>query len=946
MEEPAKTAISGFALTSANYEAALGLLKRRFGKKENIQKAHINELMKVAPVPSAQDTAKLRKLHDIVETHHRGLQPLKVEPTTYSAIVVLAIVEKLPESVRLAITRGKKLSTKWSMEELLKELLTEVELREEHSYVPERKNDEKTDGKKKRSWHGPTTSNTLLMKTADNSCAFCRGKHEHHECKVVTSLDERKQLFRKYGRCYICIKKGHIAAKCDSNYTCTSCGSNHHRSICEGRADQANAINASLVSPAFHVGTETRVALQTTQAVLKGKNASTRVQVMFDSGSHRSFVKKRTAESVKLDVKRKEWIEISTFGQSLTDKGLRNVFELEIAPLRTGKVIAIEAYEVPSISQIKNEHIEVMKTRYPHIQGLWFSDVCVNKEELEIEILIGSDYLWCFQEGRTIRGERDEPVAVETSLGWVLSGPMKCSEMQERKVNVFFVKQEVVKDEELKNSVQRLWDLETLGIRETNEVHEALKDGIEFNGERYKVSLPWKEGHPDLPSNYRNSVRRLKGQLGRLRKEPEILGEYDRIIKEQYNEGIVEKVGTLDKAEQIHFLPHHAVVRKEAKTTKVRVVYYASAKESKHSASLNDCLHVGPALSPLLFEILLRFREKRVALVGDIEKAFLYIEVSKKDRDCLRFLWVNDVNSELVEPVVYRFCRVVFGVNSSPFLLNATLQHHLDTFENEDPEFVRKIKESFYVDDLVSGDETSEKTFKLYEKAKEGLASGGFRLRKWMSNSKALIDRIDLCEEGKVEKEKGVDDQTYAKAVLGGKEDLRSEKVLGQEWDCQTDMFQFNLGKLANKAERLVATKRNVLCVLASLFDPLGIISPVIVSAKIIFQELCVEKIGWDDELGGENKSRFEKRMKDLESTGEISVQRCLYGLNKVYGKCSLHGFADASLKAYCAVIYFVCQADSGIHVEMFTSKTRVSPLKSQTIPRLELMSGWILDVD
>ena len=83
VEEPAKTAIAGFALTSANYEAALELLKRRFGKKENIQKAHINELMKAAPVPSARDTAKLRKLHDTVETHHRGLQTLNVEPSTY-----------------------------------------------------------------------------------------------------------------------------------------------------------------------------------------------------------------------------------------------------------------------------------------------------------------------------------------------------------------------------------------------------------------------------------------------------------------------------------------------------------------------------------------------------------------------------------------------------------------------------------------------------------------------------------------------------------------------------------------------------------------------------------------------------------------------------------------------------------------------------------------------
>ena len=102
------------------------------------------------------------------------------------------------------------------------------------------------------------------------------------------------------------------------------------------------------------------------------------------------------------------------------------------------------------------------------------------------------------------------------------------------------------------------------------------------------------------------------------------------------------------------------------------MVYDASSKEGKGGVSLNDCLHVGPTLSPSLYDILIRFREKRIALVGDIAKAFLNVEVKLRDQDCLRFLWVNNVESEHVDPVVYRFCRVVFGVNCSPFLLNAT----------------------------------------------------------------------------------------------------------------------------------------------------------------------------------------------------------------------------------------------------------------------------------
>ncbi len=164
-----------------------------------------------------------------------------------------------------------------------------------------------------------------------------------------------------------------------------------------------------------------------------------------------------------------------------------------------------------------------------------------------------------------------------------------------------------------------------------------------------------------------------------------MLKEYDRIIKEQAEQGIIEQVTSLEKADKVHYLPHQAVVRKDAVTTKVRIVYDASSKGSKSDTSLNDCLHVGPSLNPLLYSILIRFRENKVALVADIEQAFLNVEVNEKDRDCLRFLWVNDILNDDREVIIYRFCRVVFGLNSSPFLLNATLRHHVSKYNDFRP---------------------------------------------------------------------------------------------------------------------------------------------------------------------------------------------------------------------------------------------------------------------
>ncbi|XP_046859044.1 uncharacterized protein LOC124452530 [Xenia sp. Carnegie-2017] len=223
------------------------------------------------------------------------------------------------------------------------------------------------------------------------------------------------------------------------------------------------------------------------------------------------------------------------------------------------------------------------------------------------------------------------------------------------------------------------WDFETIGIVKEDEIHESSKDSIVFNCKRYSVNLPWNEGHRLDSTNFNVSLKRLKGQLVQLKKEPDILNEYDKTIKDQLSNGVIEPVIELERADKIHYLPHHGVVRKDAKTTKVRVVYDASCKESPKDSSPNDCLHAGPKLVPLLFHILIRFREKRVALVAYNEKAFLKIAVDTSDRDCLRFLWVDDVNSERVRHVDYRFCRVVFVVNLLSIFVecNATVSFRL-----------------------------------------------------------------------------------------------------------------------------------------------------------------------------------------------------------------------------------------------------------------------------
>ena len=185
-----------------------------------------------------------------------------------------------------------------------------------------------------------------------------------------------------------------------------------------------------------------------------------------------------------------------------------------------------------------------------------------------------------------------------------------------------------------------------------------------------------------------------------LKNDPGLLETYDEIFKEQLSLGIIERIDTPNsKPGQVHYLPHHPVIRSDKETTEVRAVFDASAKV-KGNPRPNDCLHKGPQFTPLIFDILLRFRCYVVALTADTEKAFLQIGIVEPDIEFLRFLWFDDIFAAEPKIVCNRFARVVLGVASSPFLLNGTVRKHTSNY-NFDSDFVTKIVDLFFVDDFI-----------------------------------------------------------------------------------------------------------------------------------------------------------------------------------------------------------------------------------------------------
>ncbi|CAB4006506.1 Hypothetical predicted protein, partial [Paramuricea clavata] len=263
--------------------------------------------------------------------------------------------------------------------------------------------------------------------------------------------------------------------------------------------------------------------------------------------------------------------------------------------------------------------------------------------------------------------------------------------------------------------------------------------------------------------------------------------------------------------------------KRDKETTKLRIVYDASAKTS--GPSLNECLYTGPAMTHNIMDIILRFRSHKVALAGDIEKAFLMIAVSEADRNVLRFLWFDDVWSDQPKIIVLRFTRVVFGVSSSPFLLNATISHHIEQYRAQDPAFVEAFMRAVYVDDLNSGGDDDKSAYTLYKKSKLRLAEGGFNLRKFLTNSPELLTKIKSEENPlprtNLKPNPQVDeppndcvneDETYSKITLGTSNESSNEehKVLGVAWNFVEDDLVFDLSHVTELASECSPTKRNI----------------------------------------------------------------------------------------------------------------------------------------
>ncbi|XP_055926957.1 uncharacterized protein LOC129958485 [Argiope bruennichi] len=542
-------------------------------------------------------------------------------------------------------------------------------------------------------------------------------------------------------------------------------------------------------------------------------------------------------------------------------------------------------------------------------RGLNLADTCENKAK--IEILIGGDVFWRIIYASHVEKLNNTVTCVPTIFEFAMQGTQSGSSGP---CSANFLGS--VSD------VQVLWDLETLGIRNETEMSvtdrellDQFNRDLEFKDGRYEAKLLWRIDPRELENNFNLAKRRFDELKKGVNKNEWIANAYREIIRDQETNGIIEECGR-DRNE--YFTPHRAVVRADKETTNVHMVFNCGSK-SGQNVSLNDYLEAGPNLNPNILEVIMNFRRFKVAFHGDIEKAFLMIGMAPEDHKFLKFLWNGGSDHE--DYRIMQMTRLPFGCKTSPFILSAIIKHHIAKFEAERPDSVSMLNSGLYVDDLHFGADSVREAFTLSSDVVTILRSGGFKLRKLrLSDLRALWVKNGFCE-----RKEGIE-----------------LKIQGLNWNPDKDVLSLEVKGLVDSLRGLDNTKRCVLQTAARIFDPVGLIAPFVVRIKCLLQEIWERGMDWVDDLPEDLRLKWITWCNEIRTLKEIVIPRnCLQDCGK--GLAEIHIFCDASLRACGATSYTRHVDNTGKHrVSFLMSKNRVAPLKTLTLPRLELMDAVI----
>ncbi|XP_025192641.1 uncharacterized protein LOC112592702 [Melanaphis sacchari] len=930
---PAADIIKNFTITADNYKVAYEELVRHYENKGFTIQSHIRSLLQTPKITIAS-ASELRKLHHHVASHVRALRALGQPVMHWDAWLVTLICGQLDSSTAgewQLRQDSKDLPTYEQIETFLAKRIFAFEAGAVTSVgAPEKQHHVKTPQNNNKFL--PTRQNhnnkVFFTRSAEDKvlkCPVCTQPHKIYSCNTFLkmSIADRKNAVAVAKLCYNCLNYGHQIKDCRLS-SCPKCNKRHNSKLHEDTPpnhtlNEPNCTESTMVgstpSSVLFSGTTNNVQSSDVNFNIMLSTSIIKVQdqagnwhncrAISDSGSQLNFITHECAKKLKLQSYDNTQQPITGIG-SISSSATQS-FSASISSRFCEHHLTAVLHSLPTIVNVLPSHrIQQSNLILPrHIKDKLADPNFY--EPNSIDILLGSEIFfdilgnekWPLTESASLRG---------TDFGWIVVG----------KLPIEFNQVEHTPPSIATNSSLSLFT--SVAAQQTvdekkAEAHFLSTISRDENG-RFVVRLPFAQNPQSLGDSRSTAQRRFLNLEKRFAKEPGLADEYNAFMTEYLNMDHMEIATTT--VNPCYYLPHHAVLKSNSTTTKLRVVFDGSSA-SKSGLSLNDILLKGPKSQPDIISILLRFRVHNIALTADVEKMYRQVRMAAEDCDFQRICYRANPHDQLTE---YKLKTVTYGTKSASFLATRCLTKIAD--EVDDVSIKRIISQDFYVDDLISGGESIEAVHQIYNQLHSTLMQYGFPLRKWCSSARELFDLIPQ-------------QQSDSNFFINMSED-DTIGTLGLLWQPASDSFLFMVKQWCPQARM---TKRTLLSDISKVFDPIGLVSPVLIRGKIFLQQLWSLKISWDELLSEDLSNRWIKFYTSLQCLNQVVVPR--KAMISTSSNIQLHAFSDASQEAFGACVYMrSMKCDGSMEVHLYTSKSRVAPMKPSTIPRLELCGALL----
>ncbi len=924
MTGDAQNLLKDYALQEGLYESAYNSIKERCYNKRVIIANHFHDLL---GLPQVSQTT-LRDSLDKVNALIRGLTVCGIDTAKMSPLITYIVVQKLPAVLRTDWENSHHDYSTYPSYEPLHTFLQNRCFSFESSHIEAsvKPNHAKSatveKGKQK-------TSLATVSKTAADrvtrKCILCGQNHILPYCSdfLQKPVADRFTIVREKQLCINCLKRGHTAIDCSSS-KCRTC-SKSHNTLLHREIMQSSPVVQQPVSNASKAAENDKPDdSKTNNAVLTLVQPKSRiillptavVNVQLDSSAH--FVKTRVlidpCSQVNLVSEmfvRKHHLKpkssLSTIaGVSPSDFTSCASVKLHLTSRVSDYSMVFEANIVERIPyEVTANIIKMVDSMKGSLQ---LADVSL--PSTKVDILIGGEFA-----NQILLGNKKyvgELAFEESQFGWVASGPLSSptpthychlvTTVEDTLAQFWSV--EEVSPPTVEKSEYELCELHFM------RTHERLPNG------RFQIRLPFKRSATELANTYHQARAALHRY--ETKTDPAVRVQYVDFMDEYQRLGHMQPASSSNARR--FFIPHLPVLRPESTTTKLRVVFNASANNSS-GVSLNQVLMVGPTLQPELFDILLHFRMYRVAFAADISRMYRQIAVHPDDCCFQSILWRSSTDQPII---TYELTTLTQGTAPASYIATKCLQQLGMKAQQSSPEAAYAITNEFYMDDLLTGADTVEAAITKRERIQAILDSAHLPLRKYVSNSSEFLSSLDpdLVETLR----------TVQFSSTG------TTKLLGLQWKPEEDVLVIHVP--TDGVGQKLLTKRLSSSYAARMFDPLGYIAPVTIRAKILLQDVWREGKDWDEPVSPELDRRFREYFRDTQSLSDFSLPRAYFS-SPCHQNFDLFGFCDSSTRAYGAVIYI--REQSTKVCSLVCAKSKVAPIKELTIPRLELLGAVLL---